>query len=165
MTLAKGNEDMIVNLFLINKYSRFIQRHHVLALLVISTSSVLVWTGGRVVADAADGQRFTSVFVYKRAFGKPGPVGLSRPPWLGLATCTSSGSVSRLSGHPHPSDPEGTQHRFSSDKHISKTTIWFKGPVHPNKQKTILLHIFPHFWVDLSRFSATPNNGVECTPA
>lgn len=39
LTLAKAM-NMIVNLLLINKYLRFIQRHHKLALLVISTSNV-----------------------------------------------------------------------------------------------------------------------------
>lgn len=96
--INKGKEHMIVNLFLFNKYSRFIQRHRVLVpLLVSSASNMWIWTGGHQFS-----------FVHILRLEKLGPVGLSRPPWLGLASCTSLRSASRLSARPRPSDPEGT---------------------------------------------------------
>lgn len=39
INISKDNKHVIVNLFFIYKYSRFVQRHRVLALLVISTRS------------------------------------------------------------------------------------------------------------------------------
>lgn len=44
---------------------------------------------------------------------KRSPAPLSRPPWFGLASYTSSGSASRLSARPRPSDPEGTRRRLT----------------------------------------------------
>lgn len=111
--LSKGNEPMTVNLLLINKYSRFIQRHHV---LVPCFSAALCEFGrGDVWWQLTAAVHFSSL----HAFGKPGPVCLSRPPLLGLASCTSSGSASRPSGHPHPSAPG--QHRGGASCRLTQS--------------------------------------------
>lgn len=96
--INKGNEHVIVNLFLIYPEAPCVVG------LARTRHKRRVNSDGRT----RDGGRSLQ-FLSRRAFGETGPVCLSRPPWLGLASCTSSGSASRLSGHPHPSDPG--QHR------------------------------------------------------
>ena len=103
--INKGKEYVTVILFLFNKYSRFLQRHRVLVPLLVSrASNMWIWTGGHQFS-----------FVHVLLLEKLCPVGLSRPPWLGLASCTSLRSASGLSARPRPSDPEGADSTGSAN--------------------------------------------------
>ena len=66
-----------------------------------------------------------------------GSVRLSTSPWFDSASCTSSESASRLSGHPRPSDPEGNTGSVSWD---SITQI-----KRPNTRSNTMQNVFKPF--------------------